>query len=99
MTGTGNGDTGIAPGRKVKGFLWMAFTIIVCVTVTTKINTPEGIAIQALNLIGLGGLGTILGQSAVDTFERIALGKKGVAEANAGKTTTTESHIDITEKK
>ncbi len=97
MTTEATSEAGMTPGKKVKAFLWMAFTIIVCVTVTTKIKTPDGIAVQALNLIGIGGLGTILGQSAVDTFERIALGKKFVAEANAGK--TTESHIEITEKK
>ncbi len=97
MTGTGSGDSGIAPGRKVKAFLWMVFGVLACVYMTTKIHTPETLAINALWAISIGGLVVVGGQSAVDTFEKIALGKKGVAEANAGK--TTESHIEITEKK
>lgn len=75
----GTGDGGITPGRKVKSFLWLVVSVLICVYTTTKINAPNDVAIQALWIIGMAGLFTIGGQSLVDSIEKWAVTRSNVS--------------------
>lgn len=61
-------DSGMVPGRKIKGFLWMVFCVTAFTAVTTLMGTPDEIAKTGLYAIAGGGLFLIGGQSLVDTF-------------------------------
>jgi hypothetical protein len=56
--------------RKIVSFIIVLLGVIALVYVTTKIHTPENVAIQALWVIGAGGLFTIGGQSLVDSVAK-----------------------------
>lgn len=85
--GTGDGRS-IAPGRKLKGFLWLVLSVLLLVYVTTKIKAPENVSIQALWVIGAGGLFCIGGQALVDTVMR---SKWGTSESSTTRTVTSQS--------
>lgn len=74
---SGTGDGGMAPGRKTKSFIWMVVSVLLCVVVTTLISAPNSVAIQALWIIGFGGLFTIGGQSLIDSIEKWAVTRTG----------------------
>lgn len=76
---TGTGDGGMTPGRKVKSFLWLVVSVLICVYTTTAISAPNDVAIQALWIIGMGGLFTIGGQSLVDSVEKWASSRSSVS--------------------
>lgn len=62
--------------RKIRAFLWMALSIMVCAALLTKVGTPEAVITQAMWIIGFGGLFTIGGQSLIDTVSKWAETKK-----------------------
>lgn len=68
---------GLTPGRKLKTFLWMVIAVIAVMGIATKIHTPDAIAIQALWIVGGGGLFVIGGQTLIDTVGKAATGYVG----------------------
>lgn len=61
--------------KKVKSFIVMALSIISCVTATTLVHTPDQVAMNALWIIGFGGLFAIGGQSLIDSIEKWSVTK------------------------
>lgn len=53
--------------RKIVSFVVMVLSVLALVYVSTKIGAPDNVSIQALWVIGAGGLFTIGGQSLVDS--------------------------------
>ena len=88
MKGTGDGGGMVGGSRKIKSFLWLVVAISFFTAITTKMGTPDQIAVQGLYMIGAGGLFTIGGQSLVDSIQHWAVSKQGTS---VEKTTVVES--------
>jgi len=56
--------------KKVKAFIVMAMAVIIAVVAFTLVNAPPNVAMNALWIIGFGGLATIGGQSLIDSIEK-----------------------------
>lgn len=85
------GDVGPTPGRKIKSFLWLVAAISFFTWLTTKIQTPEQIAVQGLYMIGAGGLFAIGGQALVDAFGKYTDSKRGLPREEVSTVATTTS--------
>lgn len=65
--------------KKVRSFLFMAVSVIVCVVATTMVHTPDQVAMNALWIIGFGGLFAIGGQSLIDSIEKWSTGRSSLS--------------------
>lgn len=74
--------------KKVRSFVVMAISIIVCVLATTMAHTPDNVATQALWIIGFGGLFAIGGQSLIDSIEKWSTGRSSIAISTTASTET-----------
>lgn len=87
------GDVGPTPGRKIKSFLWLVFSVTAYTWVTTNIHTPDQIAMQGLWVIGGGGLFVIGGQALVDAFAKKWAAPTPIEEVSTETTTTTSKKV------
>lgn len=88
---TGTGDGGMAPGRKIKAFLWLVISVNVTGWFLHKIaGAPVDIVSGAMWIIGLTGSGVILGQSGVDGIVAWTKHKGGSREVEITKTSETK---------
>lgn len=69
-------DKGMTPGRKMKAFLWLSLSVTTCAATLAKIGAPENVIINALWIIGFGGIFCIGGQTLIDSIAKWSEGRK-----------------------
>lgn len=89
-----NGTPQSLKSRKILGFILLVLAVLALVAVVTHLHTPEAIAINALYMIGFGGMFTIGGQALVDAILRSKWGAPSVPSES--KVVTTESTVTST---
>lgn len=76
--------------KKVRSFVVMSISVIVCVIATTFAHTPDNVAAQALWIIGFGGLFAIGGQSLIDSIEKWSTGRSSISVSTTATKTVKE---------